>query len=203
MRLEYTRNVTRPPGEAWLRLTLACSVVPCCAGLLIFLLWLKTRLEVFPVLGMFTILAGLCLIPIASFSAGRYVRACGTAGTEPRLHYLRFANVLIVLNVFLAIALAVAAYQITTRITVIVTNKSDAPLDQVTIESPSSDTVIGPIAPGQSVRRTLRVTNDGTVSFTLKRDGTNVPIPKDVYVDPFHNNGRIHLRATNAGFLLN
>lgn len=202
MTLDYARTCTRPPGLNWLALTLACPILPFCTGLLIFLLWLKTRSQIFPLLGLLTMLAGVCLIPVAWFSASRHVRACRATHAEPRLYYLHFADALIVLNVFFAVGLAVAAYQITTRITVIVTNKSDTPLDQVTIESPTDDTVIGPIAPGQSVRRTLRINNDGAVSFTVTRNGTDVPIPQDVLVDPFQNNGRIHLRVTRAGYLL-
>lgn len=202
MHLNYARTVTRPPGEAWLRLTLACPIAPCCAGLLIFLLWLKTRWLIFPYLGLLTILVGLTLVPLAWFSANRYVRACESSDATPQLRYIRLADILIVLNVLLAVLFAVAAYQITSRITVIVTNKGDAPLERVTITAQGPDLNVGPVAPGESVRRTIRITTDGAVSFIVTRRGADVPIPQDVPVDLFRNDGRIHLRVTSTGYLL-
>lgn len=202
MTLDYARTITRPPGRAWLLLTLACAIAPFCTGIAIFLLWLETRWEIFPVLGIITILVGLSFVPVAWFGAARYVRACELAGATPQLRYIRFANNLIVASTFVAILLGMAAYQITTRITVIVTNRGDAPLDAVTIITPSSKPTVGPIAPGERVSRTIRITDDGAVSFTVSRGGANVPITQDVYVDPFHNDGRIHLRVTNTGFVL-
>lgn len=186
------------PSVALHYVALMCGLLPLGVGTALFVLYLIFRVDDVAVLGVFTILGGICLAVIGFVCAGVYFIQAGRAAPEDGAVARRRATidvVVIIANFPIAFAMAWAGLYLMSRITITVINRDTAPADQFRIMMKHGGVHhFGTIAPGSRTSVTMDEDDfDGELTAVFFRNG--VPYEQELADTWYDSDGddRLHL----------
>jgi len=149
---------------ASLKAAVLCGVAPLVLGTVIFFAWVLTRADWLTTAGVLTILAGSWAVTFGSVFLVGHLWRSRRSRTVPgrRLVWQAIAVVALYVANFIGAGAAIwGVIAIETRYTVSITNRSEAPLEFARIEGGGLDIRFGTIAPGETVKHSMWIEQDG------------------------------------------
>lgn len=160
------RNVLFVKAAIW------CGAIPLLVGTLIYGTWRFTRWDWLEKVGLFTIPVGCVIFVAGTVALLRYIWRARRAGHHsPGLLWAQGLLVggLLLSNFPMAAFYTLSAIDVATRYTVRVHNDTDRPVESLVVTGPGVHAELGPIAPGQWVRRHFHFRGDGPLEFSARQ----------------------------------
>ena len=168
-----------------LRLAWFLGIAPLVVGVGIFVSWLILRADRLMLAGVVTLQIGICAVAAGIVCLVIYLVLARRSGQIDRRRLARQAvGVLALYLIGFAAAggAVVGGIMIETRYTVSITNHSEFPLRETTVEGGGVSAVFGDIPPGRTTKRSFWIETDGTLVLTGLHDSQNVQMTIDEYV---------------------
>ena len=157
-------------GDLWI--AIACGAIPLLTGSAIYWAWRFTRWEVWPRLGLLTVLIGTVFFVVGIIHLGRYWSRAHRrdADTNSRRDVRSlFVAALLIANFPIAGFYAISAVEHMSDYFVHVSNVSDQNIDSLTLVGPGIETKVGPIRSGEEKTITIRFTGEGPLHFQAQQ----------------------------------
>jgi len=195
--LDYAGIKRVMPNESLHRVARFCGVAPLCGGVGIYVLYLLTRWEMLPFLGLIFLLAGTAVFVIGLIYCGIYGYQAFSAHPEDAGSARR--KFIVDLGVLL-LNLPVAAYcaergsdiALAPPQTILVNNESGSTIDDLTFNiAGGSDWVVGKLKASESIdtKRHITAAESKSLRYRFKQDG----IERSGTIEPFQGDGFQHL----------
>jgi hypothetical protein len=152
--------------NAHYRNALLCGAIPLVAGVTIFLGWVVTRHQAWPVAGAWMLLIGAIAVISGGASLWKFRRAHPSDEAK-----FMWALGLLASNFVTAGGILYLYEDDQTTYFVNVVNESGRPVESLTISAPGVHQELGPIPPNVTARYQCRPDNEGTLHFTMTQGG--------------------------------
>lgn len=166
------------------RIAEICGLVPLATGTIIFILWLFTRADIFILLGVYTLLAGVVLVLIgAAFLLAYYISA------KPKPRALIRPLFWLLINFPVAFLFAIYALKAITTYTVVVNSECPKPAELQIIDPYGQHFTIP-----QNTTRHPDIDGEGSVIYSLIVEG--VTVEEGILIGYTRHNSGIHTTVT-------
>ncbi len=163
-------------GAAWLRVAIACGVLPLLAGIVSLIVFLQSDpssggVEGWMDLGVTILMVGLALFSAGLVTLGVYVVKAGRSGVPKRdlAQNTILTLILLMANFPAALACIWVAGDALNRVHISFVNESDVSVEELTISWPGGSQDIKELGPRGRAELSFHVSGDGPVRFTARQ----------------------------------
>jgi len=165
-----------------LAVSYVCALLPMVVGSLIFLTWYLTRKEIFMWLGIYTIQVGMFLVGFGFLILAWYSRQIKR--THRVLCWWEKTGVVIILllsNFYLAAGYVYLAVLVESRIKIIIHNRTERPLDTITLFDSKSEHQLYLIDPKERIIVYFYPRGEGAINVKVESGGE----VKEALISPY------------------